>query len=674
MPKPLGCEEFLALRNANQILDCLDSTVLLATAHRMVKAEYQNESLSDEFYDPDELLKVFYSLIFRGSELSCKKFVLANGLHFLLSALSFHDDEKRSIAYVTLQNYSNLARELSMEEFGPKSLITFFLHLIKNGVQRPNQRLPSPVTRFLCESVTVMLNPGYPMFRPLMASFSQRPALRLDMISEFNKFFFSESLSNYNRERHWILGCVCYSIHRPEDYEVLERSGIIGACLSAFTTTICNNTSKMRIIILLRNSLQHSNCARSLFDKHNLSTWLFYAVIHPTTTPVEVVNLSGLFVQLANHVVNWTDDPLRLMTMKLNYKRMIEAFELKCKEEKNPLIELNSLRMTDCFLGATTGAFKVVELQSSKVRNVNSIEKLQPKVHGIVELCYRGDGSSLEGEVLALQKNGEVNSYQLGSYTTVSSAPDSDVHFVSLQSTNQGQVITGTETGVIRCDESTVIEAGNSLKCLRIDPLNDHFLATGGRENPLKLWDLSNGQNVFTAKNVKESSLCLRKPIWVSAIRFTDSKLICTATGHHQLRLYDLKAQRRPVQDVEWLQEPITAISTTYRPEQLIVGNTRGDLALFDLRGKIRPLQKFHGFAGSIRSIHAHPTEPTFASCGIDRFLCVHNIQTHQMVKKIYCKTRLNAVLLHKSVKEEQLEHEEEDEDEPEAVADFFKN
>ncbi|KAI6229090.1 NopRA1 domain-containing protein [Aphelenchoides fujianensis] len=339
MPKPLGCESFLALRKPNQILECLDAAVVLQTANRMVRAEYRKEPLDDEHYEPRELLGMFYSLIFRGSELSCKRFVDANGLYFLLLALSLDDEELRAIAYVCLQRYTLLAKELNIEDFAAKPLITYFLQLVKNGMERPNQRLPSPVTRFLAESVNVMQTPAYAMFRPLMSSFVQRPALQLDCVSEFQKFFFSESLANHDRERHWILGCVCASINRPEDYEVLDRSGIVASCLAAFTTDFCNNTTKMRVVILLRNCLQHPTCARNLVDKHSLNNWLVYAVNHRTTTSVEVGCLAEIFAQLVRQTAEWiAKEAVRLRIFRSNYQELRTAVKAKCPQtEVNPL-------------------------------------------------------------------------------------------------------------------------------------------------------------------------------------------------------------------------------------------------------------------------------------------------------------------------------------------------
>lgn len=50
------------------------------------------------------------------------------------------------------------------------------------------------------------------------------------------------------------------------------------------------------------------------------------------------------------------------------------------------------------------------------------------------------------------------------------------------------------------------INAGSNLSCIRQDLTSDQ-LATGGNENPLKIWDLETRKIEFTAKSVSLSLL-----------------------------------------------------------------------------------------------------------------------------------------------------------------------
>lgn len=176
-------------------------------------------------------------------------------------------------------------------------------------------------------------------------------------------------------------------------------------------------------------------------------------------------------------------------------------------------------------------------------------------------------------------------------------------------------------------------------------------MATGGKENPLKVWDLDRPDKpIFTAKNVKNDWLDLRVPIWVKDMAFIpDSDKIVTCTGHHQVRLYDpCTPQRRPVLEVEFGEYPLTALALAASQDSVVVGNTQGQLAVLDLRkGLVRGCLK--GLAGGVRGLECHPTLPLVASCGLDRFLRVHSLDDRKLQHKVYLKSRLNCVLLSSS-------------------------
>ncbi|GAB1608520.1 WD repeat-containing protein 74-like [Argonauta hians] len=194
------------------------------------------------------------------------------------------------------------------------------------------------------------------------------------------------------------------------------------------------------------------------------------------------------------------------------------------------------------------------------------------------------------------------------------------------------------------------ISAGLDMKCAQQDPVNTHLIASGGKENPLKLWDVNSPTSpVFVSKNVSEDWLRLRVPVMISTINFIpQSSKIVTGTDLYQIRLYDPSVRKRkPVMDVQCGDSPITAVTVLPSGNQIIVGSAKGDMFNMDLRkGKI--VGRFKGFCGGIRSIQCHPTLPYVATCGLDRHLRVHHLLSRQMLNSFYMKSRLNCLLFAK--------------------------
>uniref|UniRef100_A0A2H8TKZ7 WD repeat-containing protein 74 n=1 Tax=Melanaphis sacchari TaxID=742174 RepID=A0A2H8TKZ7_9HEMI len=73
--------------------------------------------------------------------------------------------------------------------------------------------------------------------------------------------------------------------------------------------------------------------------------------------------------------------------------------------------------------------------------------------------------------------------------------------------------------------------AGPHLSCVRQN-LSSDKLATGGNENPLKIWDLETKVIEFTAKRPKPDMLQLKQPCYVSDIQFYNNNKVVVSHKH----------------------------------------------------------------------------------------------------------------------------------------------
>ncbi|XP_022310848.2 WD repeat-containing protein 74-like [Crassostrea virginica] len=306
------------------------------------------------------------------------------------------------------------------------------------------------------------------------------------------------------------------------------------------------------------------------------------------------------------------------------------------------------LKVLDVFVGSETGLLKGINVSKAEWLNLQDTESVD-KSKEIVCLCWK-DGT--ESEVCMGSKNRTVKTWdaktRVFSESVTLGTEDSKLRGIRIL---DGNYVSCVDTGLVRLWKNEEVEseinAGKDVFAFDQNLSESSLFATGGKENELKIWDIELTEKPkFTAKNVKNDWLNLRVPVWVTCARFVpNSEKIYTATGHHQVRLYDTKAQRRPVLDMSFDEYPITALSLCPKDEnQVVVGNTIGKLAVLDVR-KGRPVQVFKGLAGAVRAVEHHPTLPVIASCGLDRYLHIHSIEdkSHQ---KIYLKSRLSSLLL----------------------------
>ncbi|XP_036451298.1 WD repeat-containing protein 74 isoform X1 [Colossoma macropomum] len=303
------------------------------------------------------------------------------------------------------------------------------------------------------------------------------------------------------------------------------------------------------------------------------------------------------------------------------------------------------------WVGSETGILKGVSLSKKRAFNfcdMSSVSREQ-------EICALTWGDQQESEVLVGCVNGSVKTFstEKGVFTETRVCGDfSQGRFTGIAVTDRS-LITCVESGLLKVwtegsADTAEINVGGGVCRMRQNPSQRHRVATGGKENPLKVWDLERPDKpIFTAKNVANDWLDLRVPVWVRDVAFIpDSDRIVTCTGYHQVRVYDPSTpQRRPVLEAEFGEYPLTALALPTGHDHVVVGNTHGQIAVLDLRkGLVRGCMK--GLAGGVRGLQCHPSSPLLASCGLDRFLRIHSLEDRSTVHKVYLKSRLNCVLL----------------------------
>lgn len=170
----------------------------------------------------------------------------------------------------------------------------------------------------------------------------------------------------------------------------------------------------------------------------------------------------------------------------------------------------------------------------------------------------------------------------------------------------------------------------------------------GGKGVEVNIWDLRTSTKLWTAKSPVKNSLGIFSPTWFTCASFLgkeDHRKFVSGTNFHQVRLYDMSAQRRPIMSFDFRETAIKSVTGDLDGHTIYVGNGSGDLASFDIRtGKL--LGSFIGkCSGSVRSIERHPELPVIASCGLDNYLRIWDINSRQLLSMVFLKQHLHDVV-----------------------------
>jgi len=186
-------------------------------------------------------------------------------------------------------------------------------------------------------------------------------------------------------------------------------------------------------------------------------------------------------------------------------------------------------------------------------------------------------------------------------------------------------------------------------------------LVLGGERRLCQVIDLQEQKAVWNAKNVQNDFLDLQVPIHDRDAAWIDPEhSFAMVTAHHHIRTYDVRERCKPTSSLEHSKVPFSCVAVDpLRPYLLAVAETIGNFRLHDRRKDLKVAGKYKGFAGGIRSICFHPTEPLVAAVGLDRFLRVFDSKTRKVVVKTYLKQRLNKTLFLSRIQNEESDPED---------------
>ncbi|KAF0560684.1 WD40 repeat-like protein [Gigaspora margarita] len=242
---------------------------------------------------------------------------------------------------------------------------------------------------------------------------------------------------------------------------------------------------------------------------------------------------------------------------------------------------------------------------------------------------------------------------------------------------NNNTLMTCTTNGAVRyqpinSDDTSAIDKSIThatyLARMRVHPKENHIFACGGKERDLTVWDIhANPDSIVTqnkesrqhegmiwnGKNVRSDFLDLRCPVWVTEIQFLndqDYTKIVTGTRFHQIRLYDIKAQRRPVFEASIGHKMVVSIAITQSQNEIIFSDTIGNIFTCDLRTG-RNLGQYKGFPkgsnGCVTDLTIHHNSSSLVSASADQHLHVHKLgEFREEKRKILLNHKLKCVLV----------------------------
>ncbi|CAG9318239.1 unnamed protein product [Blepharisma stoltei] len=247
--------------------------------------------------------------------------------------------------------------------------------------------------------------------------------------------------------------------------------------------------------------------------------------------------------------------------------------------------------------------------------------------------------SRYQDKILVARKNGKIQTLDLeGNFTDIQTPTKSEL--VKTKVLDELVISMYTNKSIKIGDE----EIKTNYNEARDFSIFDNFLGTCGKGDVVGIYDFTTKQSVWKARpqerheNVVDMACILR-----------DNKDFFVATAHNEMKLYDIRAQRKAVK-VQRLNPKdlscdyaINTLALSEDREFVYAGDTVGHI--YKINTQLTTIGKTKGRSvGSIRSIEEN--DGMLYSCGLDRYLRIHNSRALDLIEKHYLWQKLNALLV----------------------------
>lgn len=312
----------------------------------------------------------------------------------------------------------------------------------------------------------------------------------------------------------------------------------------------------------------------------------------------------------------------------------------------------------DVFAGATSGIKGIKIGATEKENRIKNLQNLRSVTENdwVTRIAW-GDDEEREILVGCGRKDRRVKVYDSDSgILTHSFSCNLGKESINGISRYNGSILTSVGSGAISLWSSTgegeeLVNAGENLNRMCHSRVQKNMIATGGKENKVKLYDLEKQTQTFLEKDLSHDWLNLRKPVWISDLNFLpETQQIASVGRYGHIYLFDPRSQRRPVMNMTVQNEAWTCLAIPPKEKHIIVGSTTGRLNLIDLRKLGTVLNTYKGFTGGVTGVICSTTNPYIASVSLDRYLRIHNIDTKEILKSIYLTSRLSCLVMRSDI------------------------
>lgn len=325
--------------------------------------------------------------------------------------------------------------------------------------------------------------------------------------------------------------------------------------------------------------------------------------------------------------------------------------------------------------GNDLGSLKITKLKAISLdADSNRANKLNKSYILATDRCFEERKSVFDIEILKEPTNDDALASVVTTFTD-GSITISDVNmgktdaqidvdivskpFVNLENANFVRNLSKTKTNLTFFPQKEgsikVYNYNKKPKCIKEHKIDGNrsfvsecidksIVALGGEETDLSIVDQKTFKETFKARNLPHDFLSLRKPIWPTDACFMSPDTLVVCTGFTEMRVYDVRVQKRPTLNVD-LKETVdnfrhfTCLQYCKESNCCFVADNCGTIGRLDLRKNFHTTAKYKECSASTSSLALKGNE--LMAAGLDRVIRVYDVKKKKLTKSVFVGQRV---------------------------------
>lgn len=176
--------------------------------------------------------------------------------------------------------------------------------------------------------------------------------------------------------------------------------------------------------------------------------------------------------------------------------------------------------------------------------------------------------------------------------------------------------------------EFSYLNAEEPIRCIAYSYFGDHYLAVGGKEGVIRVWNIKESKWVFTLKGHTDQVNCL--------VFSHDGKILLSGSNDNSIRIWDIVNNKLLCAETKAHRSYVNCVAFSADGKLVASGSQDKSVRLWKWDGKnINPLRELNGHTDKVNCVAFNPEGKILASGSSDKSIRLWDTSNYELLKEM---------------------------------------